>query len=492
MSYDLLVIGGGINGAAIARDAAGRGWKTLLVEKDDLASHTSSSSSKLIHGGIRYLEFYEFKLVRKALKERETMLKAAPHLIWPMRFVMPHNDDIRAYWMIRSGLLLYDLLAGFDSLPRTKRLGKANPRYRSPLRDAQTKGYVYSDCWVDDSRLVVANAMDAAAHGADIATRTAFEGATRAGPIWQARLSDGRQVEARAIVNAAGPWVGEVLHDRIEIDSKAALRLVRGSHIVVDRIYNGDHAYIFQMPDRRIVFALPYLDRFTLIGTTEVAVDDPAAEYADEDEIAYLCDAANYYFAWQLDPDQVVSHYSGVRSLYDDGASDAREVTRDYVLELDGGSEEGVPPLLSVFGGKITTARALAEDANDRLAAATPFSGAAWTKRAKFPGGETGKDVDAFVSSIQERYPFLKWEHAVRLVRAYGSMLPDIFGEAATFDDLGGHFGEGLTVRELEWMCEREWAKSADDALMRRSKLGLLLDEATVERVNAWFAERSA
>lgn len=492
MSYDLLVIGGGINGAAIARDAAGRGWKTLLVEKDDLASHTSSSSSKLIHGGIRYLEFYEFKLVRKALKERETMLKAAAHLIWPMRFVMPHNDDIRPYWMIRSGLLLYDLLAGFDSLPRTKRLGKANPRYRSPLRDAQAKGYVYSDCWVDDSRLVVANAMDAAAHGADIATRTAFEGATRAGPIWQARLSGGKQVEARAIVNAAGPWVGEVLHDRIEIGSKAGLRLVRGSHIVVDRIYNGDHAYIFQMPDRRIVFALPYLDRFTLIGTTEVAVDDPAAEYADEDEIAYLCDAANYYFAWKLDPDQVVSHYSGVRSLYDDGASDAREVTRDYVLELDGGSEEGVPPLLSVFGGKITTARALAEDANDRLAAATPFSGAAWTKRAKFPGGETGKDVEAFVASMQERYPFLEWEHARRLVRAYGSMLPDIFGEAATFEDLGGHFGEGLTVRELEWMCEREWAKSADDALMRRSKLGLLLDEEGEKRVNGWFAERSA
>ncbi|NNC71836.1 MAG: glycerol-3-phosphate dehydrogenase [Sphingomonadaceae bacterium] len=490
MTYDLLIIGGGINGTAIARDAAGRGWKTLLVERDDLASHTSSASSKLIHGGIRYLEYYEFRLVREALKEREVMLRSAPHLIKPMRFVLPHEEMARPFWMIRAGLLLYDFLGGKRTLSGTRKLGKANPQYRSPLANPDVKGFAYSDCWVDDARLVVANAIDARDKGAEIATYTELLSAERSGAAWTARLSDGRSVEARTIVNAAGPWVSEVLGDKLGVASDAKVRLVRGSHIIVPRLYAGDHAYILQQPDKRVVFAMPYLDRFTLIGTTDVAVDDPGDAVMTTDEVDYLCKSVNHYFAVQTTPDDVVSLYSGVRSLYDDGAEESSEVTREYVLEMDGGDESGAPTLLSVFGGKITTARALAEDAADRIAEAAALDGSAWTREALLPGGEIGGDFDAFFEAVEADYPFLDWADAKRMARVYGSRIKDVIGDARSLGELGEHFGGGLTQREVDYLIAEEWAKTADDILWRRSKMGLAMDEDEQARLETWLGER--
>lgn len=488
MTYDLLIAGGGINGAAIARDAAGRGWKTLLVERDDLASHTSSSSSKLIHGGVRYLEFYEFGLVRKALKEREVMLRSAPHIIWPMRFVFPHNNQVRPFWMIRAGLFLYDMIGGRRTLKGTRSLAKADPRYTGPFADPDIKGLVYSDCWVDDARLVVLNAVDAANRGAEIATRTALVSAERSGSLWTARLSDGRTVEARAIVNAAGPWVSELLDDKLGISGKAEVRLVRGSHIVVPPLYDGDQAYILQQPDRRIVFALPYLDRFTLIGTTDVPVDDPGDAHASDEEIAYLCRAVNAYFAQQASPADIVSSYAGVRSLYDDGAKQSKEVTRDYVLEIDGG-EAGDPPILSVFGGKITTARALAEDAIDRLSERTDTDGAAWTHDAKLPGGDLGAEFEEFLRQMLARFPFLGRDQAKRMARAYGALMPDILGDAQSLSDLGRDFGAGLSERELRYLIDREWARTPEDVLWRRTKLGLSMTEDEQAELAAYLAD---
>ena len=344
MPYDLLIVGGGINGCAIAREASLNGLSVLLVEKDDLAAHTSSASTKLIHGGLRYLETYEFRLVRKALHERERLLAAAPHLIRPMTFVLPHAHAVRPWWIVRTGLLLYDLLAGKSSLPRARGLGRGDKAFTGPLA-GDHRGFVYSDCWVDDSRFTLANAKDAAAHGAEIATRTALVSARRAGELWRAELSDGRSVEARSIVNAAGPWVLALL-DRLGIATRSRVRLVKGSHIVVPRLFEGDHAYILQQPDRRIVFAIPYEDEFTEIGTTDVAVDRPEDAACSDAEKQYLCDAANRYFTRQIAPADIVWSWSGVRPLHDDGAAKAQSVTRDYVLELD---REG-PPLLYFHG----------------------------------------------------------------------------------------------------------------------------------------------
>ncbi|QLC21836.1 glycerol-3-phosphate dehydrogenase [Parasphingopyxis sp. CP4] len=489
MTYDLLIIGGGINGTAIARDAAGRRWKTLLVERDDLAGHTSSSSSKLIHGGVRYLEYYEFGLVRKALKEREVMLKSAPHIIWPMRFVFPHNNQVRPFWMIRAGLFLYDLIGGRRTLKGTRSLAKSDPRYKSPFSDPQTKGLVYSDCWVDDARLVALNARDAADRGAEIATRTALTAAKRDGDGWSATLSDGRTVSARAMVNATGPWVADLLEETIGVPHASKVRLVRGSHIIVRRLYIGDHGYILQLPDRRIVFALPYLGKYTLIGTTDFAVDEPGDDGVSTEEIDYLCRSANLYFAIQISPDDVVSSYGGVRSLYDDGAEDSAEVTRDYVLEIDDGGSDGAAPLLSVFGGKITTARALAEDANGQLSVMAGLGGKAWTREAHLPGGELGIGFDDFLEQIEARYHFLEWEHAQRLARAYGSLLPEILGDATSMADLGEHFGAGLTEREIRYLIDREWAQTAEDILWRRSKLGLLMSEEEQARLTTYMRE---
>ncbi|MES1975041.1 MAG: glycerol-3-phosphate dehydrogenase [Pseudomonadota bacterium] len=481
MTYDLLIIGGGINGCAIAREAALNGLKVLLVERDDLASHTSSASTKLIHGGLRYLEHYEFKLVAEALRERERLIHAAPHIIRPLQFVLPQENSVRPWWMLRIGLYLYDMLGGKMTLPRSRGLRATDTAYSAPLKGG-SRGFVYSDAFVDDSRLTVLNAVDAAAHGAEIAVGVALDSARREDGAWRAALSDGRAIEARALVNAAGPWVHQML-GRLGVNAKSGVRLVKGSHIVVPRLYEGDHAYILQLPDRRIVFAIPYQGDSTEIGTTDIPVEHPEDARIDAAEIAYLCDAVNAHFIRQVSPADVTSTWSGVRPLYDDGASEAKEVTRDYVLELDSNG----PALLSVFGGKITTARHLAEEALGRLAGPMRFAARRATRDRAFPGGAIG-DFPSFLARTRATWPFLGDARAERMAHAYGSMLADMLSGVTDEAGMGADLGGGLTEVEARWMREREWARSAEDALMRRSKVGLHLTEA--ER--ATFAERWA
>jgi glycerol-3-phosphate dehydrogenase len=483
-AVDLLVVGGGINGCAIAREAALNGWTVMLVEKDDLASHTSSASTKLIHGGLRYLEYYDFKLVAEALRERERLVKAAPHLIRPMRFVLPHEHAVRPWWLVRAGLLLYDLLGGRMTLPRSRGLQRGDRLYRAPLTAHDGRGFVYSDAYVDDARLTLLNAVDAAANGATVLTRTALTGARRESGRWEATLSDGRGVAARALVNAAGPWVAQVLRT-LDVDTGAGVRLVKGSHIVVPRLYEGDHAYMLQQPDGRIVFAIPYQERFTEIGTTDVPVERPEDAVIDAGEIAYLCEAANNHFTQAIAPADVVSSWSGVRPLYDDGASEARAVTRDYVLELD--SSDGAAPLLSVFGGKITTARQLAEDALARLAPTLGRQVERVTRDRPFPGGATG-GFDAFLAGVRARWPFLGDDRSRRMAHAYGTMLDDMLGDIADEAGMGEPLGAGLTAVEARWMRDHEWATSPDDVLDRRSKLGLVMGDAERARLAAWWS----
>ncbi len=471
MIYDLLIVGGGINGTAIARDAAMGGASVLLVEKDDLAAHTSSASTKLIHGGLRYLEYYEFKLVREALKERERLLRAAPHLIYPMHFILPHENAVRPWWLVRLGLMLYDTIGGRITLPRSRSLRKNDTAYRKPLQ-RPGKGFVYSDAWVDDARLVVLNAIDAARHGAEICTQTALVSARRDHDVWSAALSDGRTVSAHNLVNAAGPWVAEALA-LTGANARSGVRLIKGSHIVVPRLFDHDQAYMLQQPDRRIVFAIAYEGDKTLIGTTDVPVEKPEDATITTDEIDYLCAAANRYFIGQIGPANVVRTYSGVRPLYDDGASEAKAVTRDYVLELDNAG----PPLLSVFGGKITTARHLAEEAVLKLGLKSGNTG-----DALLPGGDIG-NFDAFLGDIRRRYPFLGEARSHRMARAYGSMLHDFVGP-----DMGEDFGGGLTAREVDWLVAQEWARTADDIIWRRTKLGLILSDDQVKRLAAYLA----
>ena len=461
--YDLLIVGGGINGAAIAREAALNGLGVLLVERGDLACGTSSASTKLIHGGLRYLEFYEFKLVREALIERELLLKAAPHLSRPMRFVLPHEHAVRPWWMLRAGLFLYDHLGGRMSLPKSRGLKPGDTLYRAPLK-APGKGFVYSDAAVDDARLVVLNVRDAADNGAAIRTRTELVSARRDGDVWRAVLGDGGEVTARALVNAAGPWVMEA-EARLGVRSKAGARLVRGSHIIVPALFEGEHAYILQQPDRRIVFAIPYAGGTTLVGTTDIAVTDPADADISGEETDYLLAAANRYFSRQVGRGDIVSTYAGIRSLYDDGASEARQVTRDYVLELDADG----PPLLSIFGGKITTARHLAQTALEKLSAPMGLDAMPMTKARIFPGGEIDHFGD-FCAKVQARWPWLGADRALRMARAYGSMLEAMIGDRT---DLGEEFGAGLGAVEIDWLVEREWARTAEDILWRRTKLGL-------------------
>jgi glycerol-3-phosphate dehydrogenase len=471
--FDLLIIGGGINGTAIARDAAMGGASVLLVEKDDLAAHTSSASTKLIHGGLRYLEYYEFKLVREALNERERLLRAAPHLIYPMHFVLPHENAVRPWWLVRLGLLLYDTIGGRITLPRSRSLRKSDTDYLKPLQ-RPGKGFVYSDAWVDDARLVVLNAIDAAKHGAEICTRTALISARRDGEVWTSALSDGRTVTARNLVNAAGPWVTEAL-TLTGANARSGVRLIKGSHIVVPRLFDHDQAYMLQQPDRRIVFAIAYEGDKTLIGTTDVPVEKPEDAKITADEIDYLCAAANRYFVKQIGPADVVRTYSGVRPLYDDGASEAKAVTRDYVLELD----ETGPPLLSVFGGKITTARHLAEEAVEKLDLKS-----GQTKDACLPGGDIG-NFDAFLANVRARYPSLTTDQAHRMARAYGSMLHDFVQP-----DMGEDFGGGLTAREVDWLIDHEWARAVDDVVWRRTKLGLVLTTGQMARLEAYLARQ--
>jgi glycerol-3-phosphate dehydrogenase len=467
VTYDLLIIGGGINGCAIAREASLLGRKVLLVERDDLAAHTSSASTKLIHGGLRYLEYFEFKLVAEALRERERLINAAPHIIRPLTFVLPQENSVRPWWMLRIGLYLYDFLGGKMSLARSRGLRKSDIAFTGPLKGGSS-GFVYSDAQVDDSRLTVLNAIDARDHGAEIVTGIALDSARREGGVWRASLSDGRVVEARALVNAAGPWV-HVLLERLGVNARSNVRLVKGSHIVVPKLYEGDHAYILQLPDRRIIFAIPWQGQ-TEIGTTDIPVNAPEDAKIDQSEISYLCDAINTHFIKQISPADVTATWSGVRPLYDDGASEAKEVTRDYVLELDTSG----PPLLSVFGGKITTARHLAEEAMGKLGPAIGLQPHQVTRMRVFPGGAIA-GFDHFLAQVRLTWPFLGTARSARMAHAYGSMLADLLHGVKDEAGMGADLGGGLTEIEARWMRDREWARTAADALDRRSKVGLTL-----------------
>ncbi|MBY4805149.1 glycerol-3-phosphate dehydrogenase [Burkholderia cepacia] len=498
--YDLLVVGGGINGAGIARDAAGRGLSVLLCEQDDLASHTSSCSTKLIHGGLRYLEYNEFGLVRKALQERETLLRAAPHIMGPLRFVMPHMPNLRPAWLIRLGLFLYDHLAKRELLPGSRGIDMRRHAAGAPLIDSIKRGFVYSDGWVDDARLVVLNALDAKERGAEILTRTKLVSAERRGDEWEARLqnADGsiRVVHARAIANAAGPWVGELLHGALGRGAHHSVRLVKGSHIVTRRLFDHDHAYIFQNPDKRIIFAIPYEHDFTLIGTTDVEyTSDPAKVAIDRDETQYLCDSINRYFKRKISPADVHWTYSGVRPLLEDeNAANASAVTRDYRLEMDEGAGA---PLLSVFGGKITTFRKLAEEAGDMLSRALGRDAKTWTAGVALPGGDIANaKFDVFAAAFAKRHPWLPAALARRYARAYGTRAERVIDCAKSLADLGTEIAPGIHDAELRYLRDTEWATCAQDVLWRRSKLGLHVAPGTLDAVtaavDAWFAAAHA
>lgn len=496
-AYDIAIIGGGVNGCGIARDAAGRGLKVLLAEQRDLAIGTSSASTKLIHGGLRYLEHYEFALVRESLKEREVLLSMVPHIAWPLRFVLPHHGGLRPAWLIRLGLFLYDHLGGRKILPGCRTLDLRKDAAGRPLRDTFTKAFEYSDCWVDDARLVVLNAMDAAARGADIRTRTGVVAAQAEGGLWSVRLRDSDSgaetvIRAKTLVNAAGPWVAEVLSRSIGVNSKASVRLVKGSHIVIPRKFSHDRAYIFQNDDKRIIFAIPYEQDFTLIGTTDVDyTDDPKDVRISDGEIAYLCDAAGDYFAEPVTPDDVVWTYSGVRPLYDDGASAAQAATRDFVLDLH--ARAGEPALLNIFGGKITTYRHLAEEALSKLTPYLPGMGSVWTAGAPLPGGDFAVGGHKpLIDALRGKYPFLAPKTADRLVHMYGTLAEKVLGEAASIEDLGRHFGSDLYEREIAYLMDNEWAVDGDDVLWRRSKLGLRLTEQQRQAVSDWMKSRHA
>lgn len=506
-SCDILVVGGGINGCGIARDLAGRGWRVILAEQDDLASHTSSASTKLIHGGLRYLEYYEFGLVRKALQEREVLLKSAPHIMWPLRFVMPHDPAMRPAWLIRLGIFLYDHLARREVLPGSRGVNLRTHPVGAALQDRYTRGFIYSDGWVDDARLVVLNAIDARARGASVRTRTRVATVQREPGSWLAELvspqGQVQTVRARALVNAAGPWAERFLrgvarpagHESLATRS---LRLVKGSHIVVPRCFEHDHAYIFQNPDKRIIFAIPYEREFTLIGTTDQEIHgDPRDACVGPDEVAYLCEQASRYFRRPLRPADVVWRYTGVRPLLDDASGDPSAVTRDYLLEsheLPGGGA----PLLSVWGGKITTFRKLAEDAADEIGRMLGEPRRAWTQGAFLPGGDLrdwigtpqrpDTDFERLVQTLGQRHPWLPGPLARRLSRAYGARVGLVLGEARSLADLGPAVAPGLHEAELRYLQTEEWALQAEDVLWRRSKLGLHLSATEREQVVAWMA----
>lgn len=512
--YDLFIIGGGVNGTGIARDAAGRGLRVGLAEMADLASATSSASTKLFHGGLRYLEFWEFRLVRESLIERETLLKAMPHISWPMRFVLPYSPDMRfegatptsrllgivmpwmkgrrPAWLIRLGLFLYDNLGGRDILPGTATLDLRKAPEGAPLQPRFSKAYEYSDAWVEDSRLVVLNARDAAARGAEIMTRTKVTAAIREAGHWAITLDTPqgpRTVTARALVNAGGPWVESVIRGTLRLNSTEGVRLVRGSHIVVPRLYDHDKCYFFQGTDGRIIFAIPYETDFTLIGTTDQEHADLGEKpRATDEEQDYLCAFASQYFRKPVTRDQIVWTYSGVRPLYDDGAKSATAATRDYVLSLD---TVGAP-LLNIFGGKITTYRRLAEHALQKL---VPLIGGTgdWTAGVPMPGGDFRVvDRDRLVADLRRDFPFLTQRWALRLIRAYGTESRLILGSARAAADLGRDFGATLTEAELRWLMTREWARTADDVVWRRSKLGLRLAPAQVQAIDDWMKVEAA
>ncbi len=495
--FDLLVIGGGINGAGIARDAAGRGLSVLLVEKDDLAAHTSSASTKLIHGGLRYLEHYEFRLVGEALAEREMLLRIAPHIIEPLLFVLPHEPHLRPAWMIRAGLFLYDRLGGRMTLPKSYGVKLVDTRYGAGLKPRFRKGFVYADARVDDARLVVCNAIDARIRGADIRVHTTLTAAKRENGVWRATLVDptggSSEVTARALVNAGGPWVRAVLGDLADVPITAGVRHVKGSHIVVPRVHDAAHAYILQNADNRIVFVIPYQDRYSLIGTTDVPVEHYAHPEISAEETYYLLTLANTYLERPLSASDIVWTYSGVRPLYDDGTSDPSAITRDYVLQLEASrNATGGPlaPVLSIFGGKITTYRKLAEAALAELRPFFPAMGASWTSAAALPGGDLpAGDRDAWLADLQRRYPALPADLLRGLARRYGTRALTVLGDAQSPADLGIDFGAGLTEREVDYLRRDEWASAAQDVLWRRTKCGLSMSREGRERVAEFIGQ---
>jgi glycerol-3-phosphate dehydrogenase len=493
--FDLAIIGGGINGCGIARDAAGRGNTVFLCEMNDLASGTSSWSTKLVHGGLRYLEYYEFRLVREALIEREILWQIAPHIIRPLRFVLPHHAGLRPAWLLRLGLFLYDHIGGRNLLPATRSVDLTSDAVGRPLiPNRYTRGFEYSDCFVDDARLVVLTARDAADRGAEIRTRTRAVNIRQVEGIWQLELENATNgerstIRARVLVNAGGPWVEDVLTRGAGVNAKAKVRLVQGSHIVVRKLYEHDRAYMFQNSDGRIIFVIPYQDDFTLIGTTDQDFDgDPSQVKATTAEISYLCDAASEYLAKPVRPQDVVWTYSGVRPLYDDGASEAKAATRDYVFELD---MPGGAPLLSIYGGKITTYRRLAEEALERLDPHLRSAKArqGWTGKSPLPGGDMDVSaVPALAAELQRNYPFLDPVHASRLAHAYGTRAARVLGDAKSMADLGQAFGATLTAREVSYLMASEWALTAEDIVWRRSKLGLRMSKDEIAAIDDWIA----
>jgi glycerol-3-phosphate dehydrogenase len=486
--YDIAVIGGGVNGCGIARDAAGRGARVLLLEQGDLAGGTSSASTKLIHGGLRYLEHYEFGLVREALGERERLWSIAPHIIWPMRFVLPHVEGLRPRWLLRLGLFLYDHIGGRRALPPTQSIDLRRHPAGKPLKPGYGPAFVYSDGWVDDARLVVLNARDAADRGATILTRTPVDALGRTPQGWSIRSGE-RSFEARAVVNAGGPAVLDLLKLSGENTAKK-MRLVRGSHIVVPRLFDHAYAYFFQIPDGRIFFAIPYQQDFTLIGTTDRDHHGPLRDVkASEEEIAYLCDAANAYFERAISPADVVWTYSGVRPLVDEGSGKPEAATRGYSFDMDLTGEGGAP-LLSVFGGKITTYRHLSKDAVDKLKLHVPsLSGGDWTASAPLPGGDFPIDgIDDLKAGLMRDYPFLTPATVNRIVRAYGTRARAWLKDARTLSMLGEDFGYGLTGAEVDYLVASEWARTAEDVLWRRTKLGLRLNPAQVARLQTYLS----
>ena len=493
-TVDLLVIGGGINGAGIARDAAGRGLSVVLCEKGDLAEGTSSRSGKLVHGGLRYLEYYEFRLVREALIEREVLLEAAPHIIWPMRFVLPHSPEQRPAWLLRLGLFLYDHLGGRKRLPGCRRINlRAAPEGRI-IKDEFRLGFEYSDCWVDDARLVVLNALDARQRGATVLTRMAAQSARRVDGLWEIDLGeDGNaagaayRLRARAIVNAAGPWVENVIGRVAGLNSRRRVRLVKGSHIVVKKFWDGPQAYLFQNHDKRVIFVNPYEDDLCLIGTTDVPYAGAAEDVAiDDAEIDYLLAAVNRYVTHELQRADIRYAYAGVRPLYDDNAANPSAVTRDYVFDTDG--DAGRAPLLSVFGGKITTYRKLAEHAMAELAGVFPRMGKAWTARTPLPGGDLpDSDFSGFLATLRRRHAWLPAPLAQHYARLYGTRADSVLDSARSLADLGRHFGGLLYEREARYLREAEWAETADDILLRRTKHGLHLDQAARDDLARWL-----
>lgn len=489
---DIFVIGGGINGAGVARDAAGRGLSVILCEKDDLAHGTSSRSGKLVHGGLRYLEYYEFRLVREALIEREVLLNSASHIIWPLRFVLPHSPDDRPAWLVRLGLFLYDHLGGRKKLPGTRSLNLHQAPEGAPIKDAYKMGFEYSDCWVDDARLVVLNAVDAHRHGAEILTRTACTSARREGDVWKIELKDTRSgqtrsVMARAVVNAGGPWVNDIINRVTGTNSRRAVRLVKGSHIIVPKFWDGPHAYLVQNHDKRVIFINPYEGDKALIGTTDTPYDgQPEQVEPDDSEVSYLLAAVNKYFKGQLTEADILQKFSGVRPLYDDGNGNPSAVTRDYVLDLEPGSGA---PLLNIFGGKITTFRKLAEHAMEKLTPFFPEMKKTWTADAPLPGGDfPNADFETFSSALQVQYAWMPKTLTHHYARLYGTLTQQIIGNANSMVDLGKKFGPDLFEAEVQFLCTHEWAQTPEDILYRRTKHNLHMSEAEKANFAEWFA----